>query len=214
MLKEVTALALACVCVPALAAQSDKSFDAAAAFGARPSVHDLQLSPDGLMVSYLVPAQGPGTMLHTLGLAEGAKPRVALASSGEPERIEWCRWVSNERLVCMIYAIIKDPVGLLGYTRLVAVNADGSNLKLLSRHDDQYAHGVAFAGGDIIDWLPGEDGAVLMAREYVPNDRQGSRLGSADQGLGVDRLDTRDLSVKRVEPPSMNAVEYISDGRG
>lgn len=214
MLKKFTALALACICLPALAAQSDKPFEAAAAFGARPTVHDLQLSPDGLMVSYLVPAQGPGTALQTLSLAEGAKPRVSLLSTGDPERIEWCRWVSNERLVCMIYAIIKDPAGLLGYTRLVAVNADGSNLKLLSRHDDEYAHGVAFGGGDVIDWLPGEDGAVLMAREYVPNDRQGSRLGSRDQGLGVDRIDTRDLSVKRVEPPSVNAMEYISDGRG
>lgn len=213
MTTRIIAVALVCVCVPALA-QSTKPFDAATAFGARPSVHDLQLSPDGLTVSYVVPAPGAGTALETLSLADGAKPRMTLLASGNPERLEWCRWVSNSRLVCKIYAIIKDPAGLLGYTRLVAVNADGSNLKLLSRRDDVHSHGVAFSGGDIVDWLPGEDGAVLMAREYVPNDRSDSRLGSSEFGLGVDRLDTRDLSVKRVEPPSPNAVEYISDGRG
>jgi acetyl esterase/lipase len=194
--------------------QAPKAFDAAAAFGERPSVTDLQLSPDGLNVSYLTPIQGQGSAVNTLSLANGAKPRTALVASGDPERIEWCRWVSNDRLACLVYAIIKDPVGLLGYTRLVAVNADGSNLRLLSKRDDVYAHGVAFGGGEIIDWLPGQDGAVLMSRVYVPNDRLGTRIASTDRGLGVDRVDTRDLSVKRVEAPKPDAVEYISDGRG
>ena len=194
--------------------EAPKAFDAAAAFGARPSVTDLQLSPDGLTVSYITPTQGQGSAVNTLSLAAGAKPRTALIASGDPERIEWCRWVSNERLACMVYAIIKDPVGLLGYTRLVAVNAGGSNLRLLSRRDDVYAHGVAFGGGDIIDWLPGKDGVVLMERVYVPNDRIGSRFGSTERGLGVDLLDTRDLSVKRVEPPAVDAAGYLTDGRG
>ncbi|MGO9802781.1 MAG: alpha/beta hydrolase family protein [Steroidobacteraceae bacterium] len=213
MCKTITMLALLGAGFSSLV-QADQALDAAAAFGARPSVSDLQLSPDGLSVSYLSPAQGPGTAVITLSLAAGAKPRIALAANGDPERIEWCRWVSNDRLACMVYAIIKDPVGLLGYTRLVAVNADGSNLRLLSKKSSVYAHDVAFGGGDIIDWLPGQDGAVLMARRYVPEDRTGSHLGSKEEGYGVDRVDTRDLAVKRVEPPSHDAVEYISDGRG
>lgn len=199
---------------PVAFGEAPKALDAAAAFGARPSVTHLQLSPDGLTVSYITPTQGQGSAVSTLSLAAGAKPRTALTANGEPERIEWCRWVSNERLACMVYAIIKDPVGLLGYTRLVAVNADGSNLRLLSRRDDVYAHGVAFGGGNIIDWLPGEDGAVLMERVYVPNDRIGSHFGSTERGLGVDLLDTRDLSVKRVESPKIDAARYLTDGRG
>jgi dipeptidyl aminopeptidase/acylaminoacyl peptidase len=194
--------------------QAPKTFDAAAAFGARETVTDLQLSPDGLTVSYITPTQGQGSAVNTLSLTEGAKPRVALVAAGDPERIRWCRWVSNDRLACMVYAIIKDPVGLLGYTRLVAVNADGSNLRMLSRRDDVHAHGVAFGGGNVIDWLPGEDGTVLMTRAYIPNDRIGTRLASTERGLGVDRVDTRDLSVKRVEAPTLDAAAYISDGRG
>jgi dipeptidyl aminopeptidase/acylaminoacyl peptidase len=199
---------------PVAFGQAPKAFDAAAAFGARPSVTGLQLSPDGLTVSYITPTQGQGSALTTLSLAAGAKPRIALSSDGDPDRIEWCRWVSNDRLACMVYAIIKDPAGLLGYTRLVAVNSDGSNLRLLSRRDDVHARGVAFGGGQIIDWLPGEDGVVLMTRVYVPNDRLGTRLASSEQGLGVDRVDTRDLSVQRVEPPKTDAAAYISDGHG
>jgi dipeptidyl aminopeptidase/acylaminoacyl peptidase len=213
MRKAITILALVSLC-PVAFAQAPKAFDAAAAFGARPSVTDLRLSPDALTVSYITPTQGQGSALSTLSLAEGAKPRIALEAGGDPERIEWCRWVSNERLVCQVYAIIKDPVGLLGYTRLVAVNADGSNLRMLSRRDDAYAHNVAFGGGDVIDWLPGEDDTVLMTRAYVPNDRTDSHFGSREEGLGVDRVDTRNLSVKRVEAPKPDAAGYITDGRG
>lgn len=213
MWKTIAILALSCVGAGALA-QTDKRFDAAAAFGARPSVADLQLSPDGHAVSYITPTPGPGTALRTLGLTDGAKPRTALQANGDPERIAWCRWVSNERLVCEVYSIIKDADRLLPETRLVAVNADGSNFRLLSRRDNEYSHGLQFGGGDVIDWLPGEDGAVLMTRQYVPDDRSGTRFGSKEEGLGVDRVDTRDLSVHHVEAPSRNASEYISDGRG
>jgi dipeptidyl aminopeptidase/acylaminoacyl peptidase len=194
--------------------EADQAVDAAAAFGARPSVSGLQLSPDGRSVSYLTPTRGQGAALNVLSLTDGAKPRIALSAGGDPERLEWCRWVSNDRLVCEIYAIISDPTGLLGYTRLVAVNADGSNLRLLSKRTSEHAHGVAFGGGAVVDWLPGEDGAVLMARVYVPEDRSDSRIGSKDAGYGVDRVDTRDLSSRRIEKPSLDAVEYIADGRG
>ena len=59
---------------------------------------------------------------------------------------------------------------------------------------------------------PDEAGAILMTRNYVPD--QHEALGSSDQGLGLDRIDTRTLTIKRIEPPSTNTVGYISDGRG
>jgi hypothetical protein len=47
-------------------AQDTKAFDAASAFGARPSVTGMHLSPDGMSVTYLAPTAGRGVhRVHT-----------------------------------------------------------------------------------------------------------------------------------------------------
>src|SRR5450631_1108116 len=127
--------ALAEPATPAAPAQIIKSFDAAAALGARPGVSDLSLSPDGKSVAYVAPTTGQGSMLLTLDLAKGSKPQVAMAVAGKPERLGNCHWVSNERLVCIVYGVIKSPLDLLPFTRTVAVNRDGGTLKMLSTKD-------------------------------------------------------------------------------
>jgi hypothetical protein len=200
----------------ALAAAAEKSFDAAAAFGARPSVSDLSLSPDGANIAYVSPMAGAGSGLYTLSLQPGAKPRVALAADGKPMQLGSCQWVSNTRLVCNVYGVVdnKSVVGLLPFTRLVAVDADGKNFKLLSKKENEYARGLQLGGGEVIDALPDQDGTVLTTRVYLPNDHTGSLIGSSAEGLGVDRVDTRTLAAVNVEPPSKGAVEYLSDGAG
>lgn len=214
MLAKLTKLALLCICQPLLA-EDVKSFDAAAAFGARPSIFDLSLSPDGRSVAYIAPTEGQGAVAYTLSLAEGSKAKRVLLATGSPERLEGCRWVSNERLACSLYAVIKDAdAEFLPVSRLVAVNADGTNPQMLSKRQNPYTRGRMLGGGNVIDWLPDEDGAVLMTRLYLPDDHLGSRLGSSTQGLAVDRIDTRTLAVKQVEVPRADALEYISDGRG
>lgn len=208
--------ALALLCVSASSqAQNGNSFDAAAAFGARQSVVGLSLSPDGMSVAYIAPAAGQGTQLYTLSLAKGAMRRVALATDGKPFRLEQCGWVANNRLVCDVYGVVKRAeFGLTPVSRVLAVDSDGKNLRILSTHENSYSRGIQLYGGDVIDWLPDEDGAVLMARKYLPDDHLGSRSGSSAEGLGVDWLDTRTLTVKHVEPPTPSAVQYITDGRG
>src|SRR5947209_19437004 len=103
---------------------------------------------------------------------------------------------------------------IVNASRIVAVDVDGKNLKLLSndtRPDDAY---VSLAGGQVIDWLPDESGAVLIGRHYVPEERQATHMNDTREGFGVDRLDTSSLAAKDVEPPRRDAEEYISDGRG
>ena len=203
-----------CACA-SLQAQNTNPFDAAAAFGARESILDLSLSPDGASVAYAVPSVGQGSLLFTLGLAKDSTAKIALAVDGKPFRLEHCGWVSNTRLVCKVYGVVVDPVyGPMAVSRMMAVDSDGKNQRLLSTRQNAYSRGIQLGGGDIIDWLPDEEGAVLMTREYLPDDHLGSRVGSSAEGLGVDRVDTRTLDVKRVEPPNPQAVEYISDGRG
>lgn len=206
-------LAVLFACAPA-PGEEPSPFDAAAAFGARPSASGMTLSPDGKSVAYRRPIEGQGSALFTVSLAD-SKSKPSLAVNGKPERLGHCSWVANDRLACHIYANLKDPTyGIMSFSRLVAVNADGTNVRLLSKADTGHSYGVSGYGGGIIDPLPSEDGAVLMARPYVPEVRQGSRFGSEAQGIGVDRIDTRTLDVRHIEPPRPDASEYISDGRG
>lgn len=191
------------------------SFDAAAAFGARESVTHLKLSPDGKKVAYVIPGAGQGSIVFTREIADARTARQALVADGRPERIAGCDWVSNERLVCTIYGIVKNSYyKLLPFTRVMAVNADGSNLKMLSTKTNDFSRGIQLGGGEVIDWLPDESGTVLMSRVFLPDVHLGTRAGSTKEGLGVDRLDTNTLNTIAVEPPRDTAEEYLSDGRG
>jgi dipeptidyl aminopeptidase/acylaminoacyl peptidase len=190
--------------------------DPPAAFGAREGVLDIALSPSGGKLAFIAAGPGRSTILYTGSTAGGVAPRVALTADGKPERLLRCGWVSEARLVCTVYFTVKTmvPGQPAGVSRVLAVDEDGRNIKLLSRRstsDDEYA---VLGGGEVIDWLPGTEGAVLMGRNYVPNSRIGSNLQDRREGYGVDRIDTASLSTKTVESPKPNAVDFISDGRG
>ncbi|HEY2808765.1 MAG TPA: alpha/beta fold hydrolase [Steroidobacteraceae bacterium] len=190
-------------------------FDAAAAFGSRPSVDALSISPDGQNVAWIASTQGPASAVVTMSLAPGSKPHGIMQSSGRPERLRRCDWVSNDRLVCEVMFLHKDPIfGPLPFTRMVAVNTDGSNMQILSTQTTSYSRGVTVNDGEILDWLPAVPGSVLMARARRSDDHIGSHLGSAEQGLGVDQVDTRNQQSTRIEKPRREAWEYITDGRG
>lgn len=197
-----------------------QSFEAAAAFGARPGVADLSLSPDGKSVAYVAPASGQGSILYTLRLDDLTHARPALFADGKPQRLDTCKWVANERLACIAYGVVRNAgltrndIDLLPFTRLWAVNADGSNLQQLSHHDDVHTRGLQLFGGDVIDWMPESNGTVLMCRNYLPDDHIGSKLGSVESGLGVDLIDTRTLKATIVEHANPKAIGYLSDGHG
>lgn len=199
--------------VPVPAADGD-GFDAAAAFGARPGFAHMRLSPDGRKAVFISPLTGQGSAAMTIDLGTEDKPHVAAVSDGKPFRLEGCYWVSNERIVCRVYGVVQSAAGILPVTRLLAVNATGGEIRLLSNESTASTRGYLLGGGAVIDWLPERDGMVLMARPYLPTSHLGSFVGSDRSGLGVDRVDTRTGQVERVEEPADSAVEYLSDGHG
>jgi len=210
---------LALACPPAAAmAQAPAATavrDSAALFGAREGVQQISLSPAGSKIAFIAPRErGRGNVLYVVDVAAGGVPKVVMTSTGDPEQLTSCHWVSEQRLACNVYMLIKGATDLLPASRLVAADIDGGNLKLLSnpmRSDDL---SVSLGGGQVIDWSTGDDGTVLVGRYFVPAERTGSHLSDSREGYGVDRLDTRTLSAHAVEPPKTNAAEYITDGRG
>ena len=205
-----TGLAVASVSAPAMAAPND----AATKFGAREGVHQISLSPDGKNIAVIQPINQRGEALFIVSLATGV-PKQILSSSGDPDRLEFCRWATNTRLVCGSYMISPSFAGTIGFTRLVGIDADGKNLKVVSARESSRAIGFTNFGGSVIDWTgSGTEGSVLMARHYVPEQTLGTLIASTGQGLGVDRVDTVSLKRNTVESPKLGAVEYISDGHG
>ncbi|MEO7205942.1 MAG: S9 family peptidase [Steroidobacteraceae bacterium] len=197
---------------------AEPAFDAAKAFGARPSVESVSLSPDGMSVAFVAPTTGQGSVLFVQSLAKGAplSNKPVLGATGKPERLGGCDWVSNQRLVCVIYGVVASNLMLepVQVSRLIAINTDGTKMQLLSAKTNSFTRGVAFGDGKVIDWLPDEDGVVLMIRMHLPDDHTGSHIGSSKRGIAVDRVDTQSLAARNIEQPRDEAVTYISDGRG
>jgi acetyl esterase/lipase len=201
-----------------LLSSAEPAFDAAKAFGARQSVESLSLSPDGMSVAVVAPSTGQGSVVYVQSLAKGASRtfKAVLGANGTPDRLGGCDWVSNQRLVCTVYGVVGTSllVEPVQFSRLIAVNIDGTKLQVLSTKENSYTRGIQLGGGGVVDWLPDEDGAVLMERVYLPDDHTGGLIGSSKRGIAVDRIDTQTLATKTLEQPREDAVAYISDGRG
>jgi dipeptidyl aminopeptidase/acylaminoacyl peptidase len=187
----------------------------ALAFGAREGVAQVSLSPDGSKIAFIAPAAAQGSTLFTVATAEGSVPKAALSVPGRPDRLRECRWVSETRLVCTIVGLVKVPEATrpLGYSRVVAVDADGGNQRMLTNKQTNQRTN-AFYGGGVIDLLPGTDGAVLMVQPYARTEQTGTNIGSRRDGLAVDRIDTRNGASRTVEPPRANAMNFLTDGQG
>ena len=208
--------AMAIATVPAAATFAAEVDPAAAKFGAREAVGQMSLSPDGTKLAYIAPFGKDGGQVIVADLLKDGEPRTVLTSSRAAERVRSCEWSTNTRLTCGMYIIRKSDVGRLGFTRMLAVNADGSGLKMLTAGPtDASAVQLLQNGGGIIDWTAdGAPGSVLMTRTFLPEMTESTAMASDAMGLGVEAVDTMTLARRIVEPPRPDATEYISDGHG
>ena len=201
--------------MPGVAAQTAApgAEELAKAFGAREAVQQISLSPDGSRIAMIVPAKGRGAALVVSDSKDGVAKTVS-ASSGNPDRLQYCRWSTGTRLICKLFIISDVDGDRLGFTRMISLNADGSDAKLLSAKSGFQALGVMQNGGSLIDWGGNGDGTALMTRTFVPEFSTGTLSANTSKGLGVELVDTTTLRRRQVEPPRESAIEYISDGQG
>ncbi len=208
-------LGLTCLAFAGVAQAADNP--AAKAFGARPAVLDASLSPDGQSIAMIQPlADGQANALFVARLDGTGQPKPILTSTGKPDRLSGCGWVSNTRLICDIYMVTTADAQRMVFTRVVAVNADGTKVQELSASSSNYVMEYRQFGGDVIDWLVDDPAgtSVLMTRMFREEASTGSLLANQRRGLAVEKVDTSSLQRSLVEQPRPEVERYISDQHG
>jgi len=219
-LLRIAGLAMTLATAPLLAqpasAPAQPAADQAELYGVRESVEHIDISPDGTHVVYLAAGPGRSTYVYVHNLAGGGEPRFVIRSDGTPDRLRWCRFVTNERLICQVTGMVGGGTSMLiPFSRLVSLDVSGGNVTQLGQRNSFYDARIRQFDAEIIDWLGGRENAVLMARDYVPEEgRMNTRLVRTANGLGVDRVDVRTLRATQVEPPNAHAGNYLTDGQG
>lgn len=211
-------LALSAMLLPATLAMaappSAASLEQAKRFGALQSIQQISLSPDGNRAAFIGPLGG-AQVIFIIDLVAGGTPKPILKSDPKEGRLTDCNWVTDQRLICRYLFVVNQGGQLVGFSRMIAVNADGSKQTRLNTDANARALYTMQYGGDVLDWdLPGKPGEVLMERAVSPEDAIGSVIKREEGGLAVDQVDTLSLRRSRVEQSEKGAVRYISDGHG
>ena len=183
-------------------------------FGTMPAIRDISLSPDGNKLAFISPGPGTFSDLYTIDIQNDGKPFRVMSSSGDPENLQWCGWVSNTRLACRLGGLEKKAGEIYDFGTIFAIDSDGKNSKMLTLEKNNKTLTYSLGSGTIVDWLPDEDNVVLMSRYHPEEAAIGSLVVKKRYGWAVERLDTRTGKAKFIERPADEAIEYISDGEG
>ena len=187
---------------------------AAKVFGARENAWQADLSPSGRKIVYLTAGPGTQTVVRVLDL-DTKKTSSILASSGKPESLDWCEFASETQLICRYSGTAEVDATLLGFSRLATLSLMGKEVRPLGSRNTGYDMYVRQSDGAVLDWLPDDEGSVLMARTYVPKIEESStNIKDNREGVGVDKVDLASLRSKTIEQPKRDVSHYMTDGRG
>ncbi len=134
-------------------------------FAAGPQMAEPHLSPDGGKLVYLTSLAGQLHIavrdLHT------GRERMILTAAAGPFSVTHCEFKTNDRLLCHLEGVARggEPERLYPASRLLAVNPDGSSLRILFRNAffaklPPAAHSQF--QDRIIHWLPDDPYHVLI----------------------------------------------------
>jgi len=107
-------------------------------FARRPQMHGLTISADGRYVAFLS-GNEDDTVLMTFDRNQaGSTFKRVTASDRNRFDFGWCRWASAKRLICGLYGnMIGKKYAEAPFTRMFAVDVDGSNLRSLDQSPEE-----------------------------------------------------------------------------
>jgi dipeptidyl aminopeptidase/acylaminoacyl peptidase len=128
------------------------------AFARIPAIRNVAVSPDAKQLLYIAGA-GDFEAVVTAPTTFESAPKPVFASKPGEYDLTWCGWANNKRILCGVSATVREGTVLYGISRLVGVDADGSNQKVLIQNSEA---GRAQFQDEILDWTPNEPDTVLM----------------------------------------------------
>ena len=187
---------------------------AAKLFGTRENVRTMDISPSGNLIVMLVSGKAGDTGVMLADLTTG-NTKALTSSTGHGEYLRACDFASETQLICRVTGTASYLGDIVGFSRLLTLKTDGTGMHTLGQQQSARDASIRQSDGAILDWLPGQPGSVLMAREYVPEtDTTGSNINRTAEGLGVDRIDLASMHYSPIERPDVQAVDYMTDGQG
>ncbi len=191
-------------------ASSAAADDLAARFAARPVATSVALSPDGDKVAYVGAYKTGGYAVSVVDLKTG-ETRAILAGANLEVTPRSCRFKTETRLICTLYGLFNtvDYVKASNFTRILAIDTDGGNRKLLG----EKRGGERFAGG-VMDYLPDDPDHVLMEAASGYSSSTGTLVAAKSPGLGAALVDVRTGARTFVEKPSPATLMLAGDDRG
>lgn len=171
----------------------------AVAFGTLPDSYRARLAPSGEYVSYLSMTDFDLPVVYVADAT--GESQLVLASKKDAFDAYWCGWANEERLLCGFYGVHHQFSDMFPETRLVAVNRDSSDMKVLLQKRLQREWGIEQFHDDIMDWLPDDPEHVLLE---MPSDK----------GTGVSRVNIYSGRIHLERRVRESAREWISDGHG
>ena len=157
-------------------------------FAARAEVEGVAISPDGHFLATVVTHAGRGGVL--IQQVMNGEPGGGQLVLGEPDHfhISWCRFATNTRLLCGFHGMGSEAGVVYPVGRLVAVDADGRNMKVLAQNS-------ALAQGQfqdrVLQWHPGTADTVLI---------------EADEGLSAAQVNSNATIIGNIGTHGLPAV--------
>lgn len=160
--------------------------DMAAAFGSRRTAWNVALSPKASKIAFLSALPGTGIGVLVADIRTGAT-KVVL-SSADRLRPYACGWKSETRLVCMLTGSSEVDGQLLGFTRIMAIDADGTHAKELGQRANSRSLSIIQSSGTILNWLPDDPDNVLMQIDVAEETQIGTSLKPLAPGISAQRI--------------------------
>jgi dipeptidyl aminopeptidase/acylaminoacyl peptidase len=139
------------VATVSVAAPSVEEFAALSDYG------NVSLSPDGKRIAYTGRAGGKRALI-VLDLEKRSNTPI-LAAEEDTFSIFWCRFKSNTRILCGLRGTAFERSQPYTVSRLIAVNADGGNLKVLIQRGQ---NSTSQFQDRIIDWRDDDEKHVYI----------------------------------------------------